>query len=81
MASLDEPIDDRVAFMNEEEQRRRDEIKRQIDEKIDQYNNSTFPASDAPQWNSLQELALEKRHLEESTNRSEEKSCSKNPPL
>lgn len=68
-------------YMNAEEQKRRDEIKRKIDEKIDQFNNATFPASDAPQWDSLQALALEKKHLEESTNHSEEKFCSKNQPL
>jgi|GEM_PF-6621252 len=49
------------------------ELKRRLEEKIDQFNKATFPASDPPNWNSLQHMDDEIHHLEETTNRSEKK--------
>jgi hypothetical protein len=56
------------------QQKKQEEIKRKIDEKIDQFNKQTFPASDPPQWDSLQD------ELRELTNRNESKGDSADRP-
>lgn len=49
------------------------ELKRRLEEKMDQFNKASFPASDPPNWESLQHLDDEIHHLEDSTNHNEEK--------
>lgn len=49
------------------------ELKRRLEEKMDQFVKESFPASDPPQWDSLKHMDDEIHHIEESTSRSAEK--------